>query len=371
MFKFKMGAIPSPTDPRDYVLPSKASGAESLPEEWWPQKIQVHNQGQINSCVGHALAAGYEQLGHPKMAFGYIYGNRRYTEWTGEGLIVRDALKTIQKDGVPTLSSYPHDKEVREIIDLFEKFAPGVSEEASKFKIGNYYRLTSGEECRRAMYDGYVVLFSLYLFEQFADVTKENPIMPIPDPKGNMIPIGGHSTISYGWDKRGCRSINSWDEDWGEDGCFYIPDEAFAWSDRNGFPIPLVEAWAIEIGKEPEKQETGWYQKDGKWRYRNESGTDVTGWLKDKGKWYYLDSTGYMVVGWIEVDGKWYYLSSSGQMLTGWLRDGGKWYYLNSDGSMATGYLTLNGKTYFLATETGPSVPKGACIITNPDGSIV
>lgn len=369
--KYKMGAIPSPVDPRDYVLPSGVSGAETLPDEWWPNKISVHDQGQINSCVGHALAAGYEQQGCPAMAFGHIYGNRNYTDWLGEGLIVRDALKTIQKDGVPTLESYPHDKEVQEIIDIFKQYAPDVADEAAEFKIGNYYRLTSGEECRRAMHDGYFVLFSLYLFEQFADVTEENPVMPIPDPNGEMIPLGGHSTASYGWDKRGCRSINSWGEAWGEDGCFYIPDEAFTWSDKNGFPIPLVEAWAIEIGKAPDKQESGWYKQDGKWRYKNEDGKDCTGWLKDNQKWYFLDKDGYMVTGWVEVDDEWYYLAGDGHMLTGWVKDGKYWYYLAADGSMKTGWVTVKDKTYWLNTERYDGIPRGACLITDESGAVV
>lgn len=369
MMNYKMGAIPSPVDPRDYRLPSGVSGA-ALPEEWRPAKIKVHDQGQINSCVGHALAAGLEQQGCPAMAFGHIYGNRTYTDWTGEGLIVRDALKTVQKDGVPSLASYPHDKEVQEIIDLFKAHAPAVAGEAAENRIGNYYRLNSGEEARQAMYEGKAVLFSLYLFRQFMEVTKENPVMPVPDPNGDLIPLGGHSVIGYGWDKRGCRALNSWGEAWGEDGCFYIPDEAFGWSDKNGFPIPLVEAWAIDVGGQPEPEPTGWYKQDGRWRYQDEDGKDCTGWVKDSGKWYYLDKDGWMVTGWVQVDDDWYYLSGSGQMLTGWVRDGQWWYHLASDGAMQTGWITLGDKVYWLNTERYGEIPRGACIITDGSGAV-
>lgn len=387
-YKFN-GAIPSPVDPRDYRLPAGMAKA-SLPEEWWPEQIPVHNQGQINSCVGHAITAGYEQAGFPAMAYGYIYGNRKYTDWTGEGLIVRDALKTVQKDGVPTLASYPYDAEVKEIIDLFEAHAAGVAEEAAKYRLGNYYRLTSGAECRQAQKSGLKVFYSLYLFQEFLKITKENPVLALPNTSGQMIPLGGHLVIGNGWDKRGCRLLNSYGPDWGENGNFYILDEMFGWSDQYGFPIPLVEAWGVEIGKEPVPQKTGWYEKDGHWRYFDGK-KDVVGWLQTWA-WFYLDIFGNMVTGWQKIGGKWYYFNSSGVMQTGWLYDGskdvwyyltnsggmavgwrkieGKWYYFNGSGAMATGLQSITGKQYYFFERSQGGHLRGEMLLTDGAGAI-
>ena len=367
-YKFN-GAIPSPVDPRDYRLPAGMAKA-SLPEKWWPEQIPVHNQGQINSCVGHAITAGYEQAGYPAMAYGYIYGNRRYTDWTGEGLIVRDALKTVQKDGVPTLASYPYDAEVQKIIDLFIAHAAGVAEEAAKYRMGNYYRLASGQECRQAHKSGLKVLFSLYLFQEFYNITKENPILALPNTSGQMIPLGGHLVIGNGWDKRGCRLLNSYGPDWGENGNFYILDEMFGWSDQYGFPIPLVEAWGVEIGKAPTPQKTGWYEKDGHWRYFDGK-KDVVGWLQTWA-WFYLDpATGNMVIGWQKIGGKWYYFNTSGVMQTGWRMIDGVQYYLDKSGAMVDGLQTIDGKQYFFFKESEGGHLHGEMLKTDSSGAIV
>ena len=376
-FPYKIGgAIPSPVDPRDYRLPAGISG-EELPEEWYPKQIPVHNQGQINSCVAHAIAAGYEQQGFPSMAYGYIYGDRRHTDWTGEGLIVRDALKTVQKDGVPSFKSYPYDAEAPEIIKIFEQNASAVDPEAAKNTLGPYYRLYSNEECCRAMFNGMDVFFSLYLFENFKQITKENPVMPLPDTTKTMVPLGGHAVIGNGWGKKGCRLLNSWGEEWGENGNFYIPDEAFTWSETNGFPIPLVEAWAIQRNKSPEPQQTGWYKQGEKWRY-SKDGKDATGWLLDRGTWYYLDPDGFMAADtWRFIDGCWYYLTSSGAMVRGWRLISGKWYYfrpgtdkMGPNGSMVTGWLSLDGQHYFLNNDPDGPIPFGAMIATDSSGAV-
>ena len=220
--EFKVnGFIPSPVDPRDFRVTYGAEDYADLPEEWEPDTngFEIHYQGSINSCVAHALTGQYEMRGSPHMAYGYIYGDRRYTDHTGEGMITRDALKTLQKDGVPTLKSYPFDAEVQEIIGLFNQHAAGVSSEAAKYKIKNYYRLYSVNECKKAMMDGKAVVYGLYLFEGMIDVgAGTNPMVVVPQLKDGMtLPniIGGHLVGACGWTGKGLRFANSWSEKWG------------------------------------------------------------------------------------------------------------------------------------------------------------
>lgn len=352
MSEHKLGGwIPSEPDPRDYRLVYGAYEYAALPEEWTPpaDSFAIHDQGQINSCVGHAIAGQYEVKGNPAMAYGWIYGNRRYTDYRGEGLNTREALKTVQNDGVPPLPRFPYDEEVPEIIRLFEKEAEALLPEARERKIGNYYRLSTADECRRAMFEGKCVVLGLFLLDGMMDTgAGTDPMVRVPAAANGIQMLGGHLVGGFGWDRRGIRFANSWSEKWGENGFGYLEDGLFGWSEQHGFPIPLVEAWAFELGKEPEKRETGWYQQDGKWRYRDADGSDHVGWL-ETWTWFYLDADGNMATSWQKIDGVWYYFNASGAMQTGWLYDGSKdvWYYLTNSGGMAVGWKKIEGKWYY------------------------
>lgn len=277
-----MGFVPSPADPRDFRMVMGAG--KSLPEEWMPEReTEVHDQGQINSCAAHALASCLEEKLGDKVSFGWYYGDRRHTDHKGEGLIARDLLKTAQKDGVPLLPKFPHDDEMQVIMQKFEAEAARLLPEAQTRRIGTYTRLYSADECRRAMFEGKAVLLGLYLFDNFKEVSRENPVMPVPPESDHLDAIGGHMVRAYGWKKGALRARNSWGKDWGEDGNFYIPDSLFQWSEKNGFPIEIVEAWAVNLdGVAPEdKGPDGWYKQGGSWRYRL-NGEDQTGWVLDR-----------------------------------------------------------------------------------------
>ena len=377
MADFKVGgAIPSPIDPRDYRLSYGAANCETLPGEWTPEAsgFVVHDQGAINNCVGHAIAAQYEAKGCHQMAYGHIYGNRNHTQHQGEGLITRDALKTVQADGVPSLDSYPYDAEVPEILQIFERYAAGVADEAGAHRVGNYYRLTTADECRRAMFEGKCVVLGLYLFKGMIDMgAGTNPMVSPPQLQGGItLPpvIGGHLVSGFGWDSRGIRFANSWSKQWGEQGFGYIDNACFDWSQRFNFPIPLVEAWAFDLDQNPQPEKTGWYKQAGKWRY-SKGGKDAAGWLRDRGVWYYLDSDGYMRTGWLLYDSQWYYLDPSGAMAVGWRRVNGWWYYLNANGAMLTGFQQINSRWYILNREDGvKSAPVGAMLSTDSSGAV-
>ena len=83
-----------------------------------------------------------------------------------------------------------------------------------------------------------------------------DPMVIPPKLQNNMtLPsiIGGHAVGSGGWCQKGLKFPNSWSERWGDKGYGYIEPRCFTWSQEYGFPIPLVEAWAVEFddGTEP------------------------------------------------------------------------------------------------------------------------
>ena len=378
-FEHGFGFIPGESDPRDYVF--GVSGA-AIPEEYLPEvKAAVHDQGQINNCATHALSASLENSLGGKIGFGWYYGNRRYSDHKGQGTIERDLLKAAQKDGGLSWEKYPYEEEIPAAMERFEKLAKKLLPDSRKLVIGNYWALRSFDEVRRALYEGKFVQLGLQLFAGIKKVTAEKPVLAEPSISGTQVEewLGGHMVWATGYCVRnGVRCIrcrNSWGPDWGKNGDFYVPEGYFTWSERMGFPVPLVEPWAFELGAHQE-QPSGWYKQGGKWRFRKD-GKDVTGWLQDKGSWYYLDPDGRMAANaWRKVGGWWYYLTGSGAMATGWRKVGKYWYYLNPQsgkepkGGMLTGLREIGGKKYFLNPVGAHGVPEGALIVTDEEGAV-
>lgn len=378
-FEHGFGFVRGETDPRDYVF---GVSAAAIPEEYLPEvKAAVHDQGQINNCATHALSASLENSLGGKIGFGWYYGNRRYSDHKGQGTIERDLLKAAQKDGGLSWEKYPYEEEMPAAMERFEKLAKKLLPDSRKLSIGNYWALRSFDEVRRALYEGKFVQLGLQLFAGIKKVTAESPVLAEPSISGTQVEewLGGHMVWATGYCVRnGVRCIrcrNSWGEDWGENGNFYVPEGYFTWAERMGFPMPLAEPWAFELGAHQE-QPSGWYKQDGKWRFRKD-GKDVTGWVFDKNVWYYLDPDGYMAANvWRRVNGWWYYLTGSGTMAIGWRKIGKYWYYLNPQsgreplGGMLTGLREIGGKKYFLNPVGAHGVPEGALIVTDESGVV-
>ena len=378
-FEHGFGFVRGETDPRDYVF--GVSGA-AIPEEYLPEvKAAVHDQGQINNCATHALSASLENSLGGKIGFDWYYGNRRHSDHKGQGTIERDLLKAAQKDGGLSWEKYPYEEEMPAAMERFEASAESLLPDSRKLVIGNYWALRSFDEVRRALYEGKFVQLGLQLFAGIRKVTAESPVLAEPSISGTQVEewLGGHMVWATGYCvKNGVRCIrcrNSWGPDWGENGDFYVPEGYFTWAERMGFPMPLAEPWAFELGAH-EEQPSGWYKQDGKWRFRKD-GKDAVGWVFDKNVWYYLDPDGFMAAdAWRKVNGWWYYLTGSGAMAAGWRKIGKYWYYLNPQsgrepkGGMLTGLREIGGKKYFLNPVGAHGVPEGALIVTDEEGAV-
>ncbi len=374
-----LGLRPSEADPRDFVY-SVTYGA-TLPESFQLDisKIKVHDQGKYQNCGTHALSALVEiVLGCEPISFPWYYGNRRYSEHKGQGTEARGLLKAAQKDGGLYFEKYPFEAEVSEVIETFEKKYSQFSDEAKKIRIKNYYQCLTADAVKEALVKGFPVLVGTIVFKSFYEITKDNPVMPEPRISGHSLEemAGGHMMLIVGYDKRGFKVLNSWGEAFGDNGTFTMPYSIVDWSQRNGFPMPMFEAWAVDgvltDGQEVKKEETsdGWYKQNGKWRYR-EKDKDVTGWKKVDGIWYYLKSDGYMATGWIKYEDEWYFLKDNGAMATNWVKTGGRWYYFRNSGEAVKGFQVIDGKKYYFAEYSFESVKECQLIITDEDGVII
>ena len=255
-FEHGFGLVRGETDPRDYVF---GVSAAAIPEEYLPEvKAAVHDQGQINNCATHALSASLENSLGGKIGFDWYYGNRRYSDHKGQGTIERDLLKAAQKDGGLSWEKYPYEEEMPAAMERFEKLAEKLLPDSRKLVIGNYWALRSFDEVRRALYEGKFVQLGLQLFAGIKKVTAESPVLSEPSISGTQVEewLGGHMVWATGYCvKNGVRCIrcrNSWGEGWGENGDFYVPEGYFTWAERMGFPMPLAEPWAFELGAHEE-----------------------------------------------------------------------------------------------------------------------
>ena len=226
------GAIFSDYDIRDYQLIC-SSEIEDFPQEFELELRGIKNQGAVGSCVAHALASVIEYYNYHQaqndeiMSVGYIYGNRTSSQHKGKGMVVRDALADICKSGDVKHSLFPYNKEVPEIIDLFEMEKDTLFQEGYPNRVSQYCRVYDTNSIKTALMSGKPVVFAITWYR---DMKVVNGILTTE----YKSPSGGHCMIIYGWNEQGWKVQNSWGENWGNHGCMIMP-----------YSIKIIESWVI------------------------------------------------------------------------------------------------------------------------------
>ncbi len=375
---FKFGAIPSPVDPRDYIMPAGA-GKDNLPEKYSSLDglgYNVKDQGQVNSCVSFALATAMEinaKNAQQRRSNGFIYHNRGESDYKGEGMYPREALKQAQKVGCCLWDDYKVNQEVPEGYKSFSKNKDRIVPLAQKCKIGNYYYINIFEnprfpdaplgmldvmQTKKAIMQNGFAIVCFYVFDNIYDVTTDKPILDYPDT--SKAPMGSHAVIITGWQGDKWQIVNSWGTQWADNGIFYTP-----------LDYPFHEAWTFDsLVTEKPKDNKGWYKVGDVWHY-DIGGIDCRGWNLIGGKWYYFDKDGSMHTGWVLYKDNWYWLDSNGSMASdSWRFIGGKWYYFDKDGKAVKGYQTIKDKVYYFAENGYEGVKECQLIVTDKDGVV-
>lgn len=207
----------------------------------------VYDQGNVGSCVGNATAGMLGHVtahtGNPPESFSrlFIYGNARGWEPQDDGCTLRDAIKGVDKYGVPLEALWPYDTTKWAIQPPTE-----VYEAASYRHEIKYYRLTTLEGMRLCLSEGYPFIFGISIFDSFFHPV--NGIIPMPR-RGDSLQ-GGHALLAVGYDhqRRLLKFRNSWGEDWGQGGYAWLPYDYV----RNTSPLvvelsqPLwMDAWTV------------------------------------------------------------------------------------------------------------------------------
>jgi hypothetical protein len=221
----------SPIDVRDYKI---AVTTQDFPKTFSLPTVTIKNQGSIGSCVAHACSSLVEyhnkRQENTSIVFSteFIYGYRPIGYYVGEGMYVRDALKTLQKVGDCPVALLKGNHNCQEAMEIVEAKLEELKGFAYPNRISTYAKVKKVDEIKQALMNyGYVVVSMPW----YKNYKLKNGVYTYPT---NPEKSGYHCVIIYGWDERGWLVQNSWGKYWGQDGCFVVPFD-FKWS----------EAWAV------------------------------------------------------------------------------------------------------------------------------
>lgn len=220
----------SPFDIRDYRI---AVTAQEFPETFALPEVTVKNQGGTGSCVAHACSSVVEfhnkRQENTDVVFSteFIYGYRPVGYYIGEGMYIRNALKTLREVGDCPLADLKGNHKCPEAMEAVESNKKELMDKAYPHRISTYAKVSTTEEIKKALMDfGYVVVSMPW----YKDYKLKKGVYTYTSDETN----GLHCVLIYGWDERGWLVHNSWGKTWGKNGKFVVPFD-FKWS----------EAWAV------------------------------------------------------------------------------------------------------------------------------
>lgn len=231
------GVAPARFDIRDYKIKYKGiATAAAFPEQFELLMPKVKYQAQVGSCVAHSLSTVIEYFNKVEtnenivMSTGYIYGNRRNSNWKKPGMRVRDALKNACEYGDVPNKYMPDNIEVPKAIAEFEKKGNELIEIGKVNQIKKFFKITSESAMKQCLMDyGPILVIVKWYSNNYVD---GQTILNITNNKKYY--DGQHCMVCYGWNKKGWKIQNSWGIGWGRLGKCIIP-----------FGTNFVEVWGI------------------------------------------------------------------------------------------------------------------------------
>lgn len=189
----------------------------------------VFDQGQLGSCTAN-MSAGH--MGYFKVKYGQEYQaysrlqhywHERFIEGNlneDSGASIRTAYMVLHKIGVGFEKDWPYD-----INRFTEKPSDIVEAEARKHKLDEYHRITNLYALKHALNRGLPVGIGMAVYESFeSQEVAQSGIVPMPNKQSEQF-LGGHAVLIVGYDDEKQHVIvrNSWGENWGDKGYFFLP----------------------------------------------------------------------------------------------------------------------------------------------------
>jgi len=228
----RFGWLPDLPDARDYTYAAPLAMLRKLPAkvDLSGKCPPVYDQGDLGSCTGNAIAAAIEfaemkqrlaQVTTPSRLF--IYYNERvieHTVATDSGAMIRDGIKSVNKQGACRESTWPYKP-----ASFTKKPSAGAYQEGRKFLVSSYQRVTRNPtQMKGCLASGFPFVFGFTVYTSFmsAAVAKTGKLSM---PRAGEKVEGGHAVLAVGYDDDQHRFIvrNSWGPGWGLKGYFTMP----------------------------------------------------------------------------------------------------------------------------------------------------
>src|SRR5258706_10139615 len=193
------GWLPDLPDWRDLRFTASAAVLSSLPKrvDLRKQCPPVYHHGQLGSCTANAIAGAFEFGLRKQRAPDFmpsrliIYYNERVMEntvATDSGAMIRDGVKSVNKQGVCPEKEWPY------IITEFAQKPQSICyADALKHQVLSYHRVARAENIMKGcLAQGYPFVFGFTVYESFeSDAVAKTGKLNMP--KKSEAGVGGHA----------------------------------------------------------------------------------------------------------------------------------------------------------------------------------
>ena len=217
-------------DKRDFI--HKISAVKVPAVFVLPNVPPVRDQGAVGSCVGFGIGANITGWAMAQKVYtewfspNWIYNGARFIEGSlkqDAGAYPKDALDWLVTKGCLLEHFWPYNPNKLDPTSPPSKF----NSEAAKFPVISYYRITGGATAIcDAIANGYYVSIGTPWFNKWMNPPVTGILSTVSKSDGIA---GGHETCLYGYDqnKQLFNGMNSWSSDWGNQGHYQMPFQAF------------------------------------------------------------------------------------------------------------------------------------------------
>jgi C1A family cysteine protease len=223
-------------EPTEDIIPRKAD------LRIWCSPVEC--QMNLGSCVSQAIVGAFELMinkFYPErfqdLSRLFVYYNARLLENSidlDSGVYLKDGIKAVHKFGVCNETIWPYLINKFDIMPSHDSYLDATSK-----VIDRYHRVETINDIKKIVSAGYPVVAGIEVFGDFDNIGSASSVLPMPMSAEES--LGGHAIVIVGYDDDFqyfiCR--NSYGEEWGDNGYFYMPYEYAE--------LYIWDAWMFDI----------------------------------------------------------------------------------------------------------------------------
>ena len=222
---YKLNILGSPVDERDIYYSDIACSDNSsiiIPKSFEIKyQFNPKNQSVVGSCVSHSLSE-YEEIvkaSNELYSVGFTYSNRSSSDYQGYGLVVREALSHLIKEGNVLNKDFPINEEYPSILNTLDTYGKEkLLTQASEHKSKGYLRLDVEDIKKYLVTENKPILITVKVYDNFYNMQSNKGFIP-KVPSTNY--RGGHCMLITGFNGDTLKILNSWGN-LGDNGYVYL-----------------------------------------------------------------------------------------------------------------------------------------------------